>query len=1001
MPSQFNLIRFFHCLAVATMLSAPIHATASDMHKAYQLPSEIAGVKAHVIDLNGDWQLRFTPRSKWTKVKVPGEIAMQGYGASHDTPVLFKRTFNVPADFDGKTIVLRFDGTYSYARLYVNGKEARTHRGGFTRWETDITSLLKPGKKNSIELSLTDPTDEISYAAGYAHHPILGILRDVTLFAVPKAHMTNFELRTDLDSTYKDATLRLSFDYNNGKAGDRADIRLTTPDGKPLPTVKMPLTNGKNSIEIPMMSPTKWDAEHPNLYHIGIDIFDNEGNISQTMGRKFGVRDIKIAGNRMLVNGAPVKLRGACRHDVHPTLGRSIDAELDSLDAVLFKEANMNFVRTSHYPPTERFAELCDKYGIYIECETAVCFVDTYRQKTYSPGASESDSTHSAQYLSQIKEMASTFSSHPSVLFWSIGNESVYGSNFDKSMKLIRELDNTRPVIFSYPGTVPADSTSMYDILSFHYPGISGNMNQWGKQTISFNATEGKPAIFDEWAHPACYTYATLQEDPGIREFWGESIEKLWDGVYKNSGALGGAIWGYIDERFMLPSPNTGNDNWREYAHTAKPEGFRGKCVGYGDWGIVDVWRRKKPEFASTKRAYSPVRLESPRSVNAFPGTPIHLTVANRFDHTDLSEITGRYTYKGQSGPIAGSHAQPGHKGLFTVPALDWEDGEELTIDFLSAHGDTIDSYLLTIGSPKIDMPKAQRSSKALRVERNHDATVIIGQNFRVPVSKTSGLLTDVTLNNDVMIESGPYLHAYINYNHLTGAEVREIASHLNLNPALWNPSKTTVSDPDAQGNVKVLISGTYGEKIKAEYIITVTPSGVLNFSYETQGLPEGYARATGLMFEMPESYETVSWHRNGILDKYPAYAMSGNKGKVKLTNDYVPAYGEKPEQEWADDTHDYYYWADKGSDVDNPLRMSAKSLKENIYYYTLKGHGGQLSVTDRSANTACRLSRTPNGDYLYVDNIWDYPEIAWGNYCKAISALPVAGSVTMLLSNE
>ncbi len=970
-------------------------------HTSYVLPSSVAGVKNHVINLNGKWELQTSADKKWRPVEVPGEVAMQGFAIAHDEPFTYRHTFKVPADFKGKTMILRFDGTYSYATLTINGHKVRDHRGGFTRWETDVTKWIKPGKNNTVELTLVDPVEEISYASGYAHHPVGGILRDVTLFAIPNGHISELNIQGTPDSSYTTATAKISFNATGNLAGKRMDIRLTTPSGNPLPTVKTPIQPGLNNIEIPLGNAQLWDAEHPNLYHVAFDIFDENLDLAETFGRKFGVRDVKTAGNRLLVNGKPVKLRGACRHDMHPTLGRSTNAELDSLDARLFKEANMNFVRTSHYPPSEKFAEMCDKYGIYIECETAVCFVDTYRQRNYAPGASQNDQAHTGQYLSQVEEMASTFVSHPSVIFWSIGNESVYGTNFDLSMKALRKADPTRPIIFSYPGTVPADSTSVYDLLSFHYPGVSGNMNQWGKRTTAFNADEGKPALYDEWAHPACYTYATLQEDPGIREFWGHSIEKLWDGVYTHTGALGGAIWGYIDERFMLPEPKIGSDYWREFAHTAKPEGFRGKCVGYGDWGIVDIWRRKKPEFAATKRGYSPVRLQSGRIINPIPGSNIRLTVSNRFDHTDLNEIKCTYSYMDKQGSATLGDAKPGQNGLLTIPPLDWKDGENLTITFTDNNGDTIDSYLLSIGSSHHDIPASRPHSRGLTVERNDNMTTITGDGFTIPVDSHTGLITNATFNGKNMIGKGPYLHAYINYNHLTGAEVREISDHLNLDSSAWNLKRTTVSQPDSNGNVSITILGSYGNGIEAEFNITVTPAGEMHIDYAATGLPEGYARATGLKFDLADGYDSLSWEREGILDIYPEYSMSGNIGHVALTNGYNPAYGERPLQPWADDTRDYYYWSDNGSDVKDPLRMSAKSLKENIYHYTLHKQGNQLSVIDKGAATACRISRTADGDKLFIDNTWDYPEIAWGNYCKAISALPVAGSATILMTRE
>ena len=203
----------------------------------------------------------------------------------------------------------------------------------------------------------------------------------------------------------------------------------------------------------------------------------------------------------------------------------------------------MNFVRTSHYPPSERFLEFCNRYGIYVESETAVCFVDTYRQKNYAPGNTQSDSAYTDRYLGQCQEMVKAFRSHPSVLFWSIGNESVYGTNFQLCWDWVKATDTTRPVIFSYPGSAVEKKAKIFDILSMHYQNVYGNINQWGMSTRNFQG-HGIPALYDEWAHPACYTYATLQTDPNIREFWGKSIDMMWDGLYNAPGGLGGAYLG-------------------------------------------------------------------------------------------------------------------------------------------------------------------------------------------------------------------------------------------------------------------------------------------------------------------------------------------------------------------------------------------------------------------------------------------------------------------------
>ena len=600
MKIQSTLLALVACLL---SLSGNIRAIATPASgRVYTLPSRLEGVRQSIFSLNGSWDFKYSPRSRWTTIQVPGEAAMQGFAIEHDKPFFYKKTFMIPDDFKGKRVILRFDGVYSHARLSVNGKFIREHHGGFTRWETDITPQIHIGRKNEIQLEVTDRLDEISYASGYAHHPIGGILRDVTLFALPESHVYDVNVETRLDSLYQDADLHFTCEYA-GQNGTELRFKLIDAEGKKvnLQESSFDLIPGKNIFSLPIKNPLKWDAEHPNLYTLEVAI-QQQGKVISSFNRHIGFRDIKIMKNRMLVNGHPVKLRGACRHDIHPTLGRTTTAELDSLDVILFKQSNMNFVRTSHYPPTERFLEFCDRYGIYVESETAVCFVDTYRQKNYAPGKSQDDSTYTRRYLDQCQEMVKSFRSHPSILFWSIGNESVYGKNFQLCWDWVKATDTTRPVIFSYPGSAEEKKARIFDILSMHYQDVYGNINQWGMSTRNFQG-HGIPTLYDEWAHPACYTYTTLQTDPNIREFWGKSIDMMWSGLFDAPGGLGGAIWGYIDETFALPEPKEGTSFWKEFAHTAKPKNYQGNCVGYGEWGIVDVWRRPKPEFWSTKKA--------------------------------------------------------------------------------------------------------------------------------------------------------------------------------------------------------------------------------------------------------------------------------------------------------------------------------------------------------------------------------------------------------------
>ena len=961
----------------------------------YPVLQELAGVETPAVLLSGTWQFRYSPDSKWDKIQVPGEPAMQGYAIEHDKPFTYRKSFTVPADYAGKHTILRFDGVYSYARLFVNDTFVREHHGGFTRWDTDVTPFVRPGKKNEIRLEVTDRLDDISYASGYAHHPIGGILRDVTLFALPETCLYDFYAETHLDAAYEDAVLKIGYS-SPVVGGAEVAYTLADPSGRRYPLAQswFPLKEGGNMNELPVKNPLKWDAEHPNLYTLTITL-SKDGKEIGRFDCRIGFRDVKIEKDRMLVNGMPVKLRGACRHDIHPTLGRTTTAELDSLDVILFKRSNMNFVRTSHYPPTERFLEYCDRYGIYVESETAVCFVDTYRQKNYAPGKTQDSAEFTPRYLSQCREMVKSFRSHPSILFWSIGNESVYGTNFQQCWDWVKATDKTRPVIFSYPGSV-GEKEPVYDILSMHYQDVNGNMNQWNRSTHGFQG-EGIPALFDEWAHPACYTYATLQEDPNIREFLGHSIERMWSGLFDAPGGLGGAIWGYVDETFMLPEPKVGTAFWKEFARTAKPEDYQGKCVGYGEWGIVDVWRREKPEFWATKKAYSPVRLMTTEVASFLSGQRLLLPLYNCFDHTDLDEIKIRYTYKGVEKELPAPSIAPHQKGLLVIPAEAWEEGELLSICFYTATGELLDAEQVSLGSDyhvRLADSEASPVNGVLLVEETAGMMTIKGDGFEIPFSKETGLICNATSKGQVIIEKGPFLHLDINLNHLTGAEVRKSARKFLTSDSDWKKQSLTYTRKE--GAVEVALSGFY-QDVQTDILIRISPAGEMNVSYVVAGQPNGYLRETGLSFYLPERLDYLQWERKGMWSCYPEGAFAGNTGETSLYNPKQVRYGENPAQPWLADTHNYYYWADAGTNCDRPLTQMAKGMKENIYRYTLSATGGGagLTVCSSDASLACRTSKRGDGQLmLYINNRWDYPEIAWGNYCKTLEVVPCYGEM-------
>ncbi|MGN0534749.1 MAG: glycoside hydrolase family 2 protein, partial [Eubacterium sp.] len=366
-------------------------------------------------------------------------------------------------------------------------------------------------------------------------------------------------------------------------------------------------------FELDVLFADLWDAEHPNLYTLKTVLFDENNNALQENSIKFGFREITYGGkngtdkNKLYVNGKEIKLRGVCRHDVSRLYGRSVTKEDIYNEIKTYKEHNINHIRTSHYPASDYMLEVCDALGMYVEQENAACFKGSNGFDIYNPPA---------DFLNSFKEMIEFSRNHPSVIIWSIANESGFekSTGFRDCYDYIKKTDITRPVIFSYPWTVKSKPLP-YDIFSKHYEKVTSNL---GKKDM--------PILHDEFAHIPCYNIDDLAYDNSCRVFWGESIKRGWDNIFNTSGALGCDIWAAIDDVFYLPEKNME----KHQNH------LKGECAGYGEWGcIFDAFKRLKPEAYLTKKAFSPIKING----TSIYGDEIRFTVQNRFDHTNLNEV--------------------------------------------------------------------------------------------------------------------------------------------------------------------------------------------------------------------------------------------------------------------------------------------------------------------------------------------------------------------------
>ncbi|MEN8201604.1 MAG: glycoside hydrolase family 2 TIM barrel-domain containing protein [Bacteroidota bacterium] len=942
---------------------------------------EVKDVANPAIILNGTWKFSMIPPENywendldfqdWSDIRVPGECQMQGFAIQHDRPYVYKIEFEVPADYEGKEVYLNFYGVYSYARVWVNGEYIREHSGGFTKWTCDIGRVVTPGEKAVLTVEIMDRSDDISYGSGYAKHQIGGILRDVELVALPPQHFKQLYVETELDDRYTDAELKILYKLQRDTPA-RIKVELFDTGNKLVKRLERELDSQEGIISIPVSNPEKWDAEHPNLYTLSTTLIEGDRE-TLTQSLRIGFREVEVNGNSLLVNGRPVKLRGACRHDIHPALGRMTTPEYDLKDVLLAKECNMNFIRTSHYPPSEAFLDYCDQYGIYVEDETAVCFVGSHRTEVYrSSGATQDDEEFTGRYMSQLEEMVQNHRNHPSVIIWSIGNENVFGKNFTKSFQWVKSQDATRPVIYSYPGQVP-DSLRNYEILSMHYPNWQGNLVQYGMETKAFEYKQ-MPALFDEWAHVSCYNNFELKEDPNVRSFWGQSLDSMWTYTFEADGALGGAIWCMLDETFMLPEDLDGFTRWWGILDkNVIPASYMGPCVGYGEWGIVDTWRRKKPEFWATKKAYSPARLLVKQLDKFEPGKELVLPVHNRFDHTNLNELLITWDYAGLSGKLENHDLEPHSKGELLIPACDWKAGEKVHVSFYRNDTLLVDRYALLLGKRAHELAGCVEGE--LEVSEMEDRIHIKGSGFKAEINKSKGLLENLIAGEDTLISSGPYINLRV-------PGIGQQYSTLPMHDLARNWSCTDFWFNTDNGIVNLYTKGTY-KGLNTSFHIKIDQKGLIEIAYEVShtGMDKNVQEA-GLKFLTGNSFIELAWDRNSYFTVYPENHPGRPTGKADLRVRPEMRYRQKPQHEWEMDTKGFYYF---GLEEELPYTNLARSLKENIYEYVLRTDSNTGLRVISEGSQACRFDQIKGKNTLIINDSWDYNSLLWGNYMKQI----------------
>lgn len=903
------------------------------------VPASVAGVRQPVVNLAGEWRVNMDPPaefwkspldSSWAKMTVPNEFATQGFSIVPNREYPCRRTIRIPADFANQRIFLRFDGVYSYARVWVNGIYLRDHFGGFTGWDCEITDHVKPGQDADLVVGVTDRSDDISQESYYAKHLIGGILRDVRLFAVGRDYLRSLSVTVGLDDKYQDGRIRLVADLSSANVvPGRLEVKVTDDSGQALSlkpgTIPFAAHSQSANADIVVPAPRRWDGEHPNTYTLEVSLLIGNA-VAQSVRRRIGFRTVQREGNQLLVNGNPVKLRGVCRHSIHPVYGRAVPPEFDEMDAKILREGNINFVRTSHYPPSEHFLDACDRHGIYLEEETAVCWSNVEKGPS-------SDPEFTARFMSQFAEMISRDRDHASVLFWSLGNESHWGSNFAQERRFVTSHDPSRPTIFSYPDEAPLPLP--VEIYSKHYAGVNSDLS---------SATN--PALNDEFAHVSCYNLGTLRRDPGVRAFWGQSIKQFGDKFVSSDGCLGGSIWAGIDEIFLLPDGP----------------------AGYGPWGVIDGWRREKPEYWETKKAYSPIRICDQPIAAPKDGEPLLIPIRNAFDHTNLNEIEIRCTCGSLVNQKLVVDLPPHQSGYLEIPAQPWKAGDTVQLDFVSggiAPNQVIDRFKLPIGTtkPSIAAPKPA----PVKLEKTGGRVVVTGPRFSVTINEATGLISEARFDNQPVIAGGPYVDlgmGPLSENWL----LRKFEAVADAEGA-W--ISTSGEFKDAEGI----------ESYPVDFEITIDGAGLITTVYRLREERQQKGQV-GIAYLLPQTVEKLAWNRSSLWSVYPEDHIGRPHGVAfKLPAHAELKYGAKPEWPWAEDVSDFFLYGKqgRGPGASNDFR----SMKENIWWASCILAGGNVRLrAEGDAQIAARAGVLPNGQVTFsLYNFCFYPDLTWGNY--------------------
>jgi beta-galactosidase len=908
--------------------------------------------------------------------RVTGEPPTNWTAYAQRDPVgSYRRAITLPAGWDGRRVFIHFDGVDSAFYLWVNGARVGFSKDSRTPAEFELTDFLRPGP-NQLAVEVYRWSDG-SYLEDQDMWRMSGIFRPVYLYSTAAARIRDFAVRTEFDADYHAATLEIKpelaakglsltnwtvraqlFDANqqavpftatnppelsplDSGSSRRKEAQTNSPPA-PVATVT---TLSRDAAEIldPDFSPrildarmaqrgqpkfawlegrvahpAPWTAETPNLYTLVLTLNDGQGNVIEADACRIGFRKIEIRDGQFLINGQPIRLRGVNRHEIDPDTGHALSNERMAQDITLMKQANINAVRTCHYPDDPRWYDLCDRYGLYVLDEANICTHGTR-------GFLASDPRWTGAFLDRAQRLAGRDQNHPSVIIWSMANESGYGPNFAAVSGWLHAFDPTRPVHYEGAQGEPADPPTV-DIIGRFYPRLTTEAyakaddpwnTRWDKLLeLAQRTNDVRPVLATEYAHAMGNAVGNLSD--------------YWKEIYSNPRLLGGFIWEWCDQGLHKQTADgkTFTTLGGDFGDMPNHGGF---CIK----GLVSAERNAFPKYWEVKKVYQPLAIEA---VKLKPGK-VAVKVTNRNAFLNLAAYEARWMVTDsdgtevQAGVLPAASCEPGQQIELKIPVTRLPDAAPGQAFWLrvSFHNRTA-----TLWAPagweaawqQFELNPIHHSSStealpltgadSLRVTEggDGDAIRISGTGFSVAFSRRSGTMTSLRFDGREMLatngDTGPVLQLFRaptdndkGFGKWLARDWRE-AGLTNLSRHVDSLVVGRAS-PDAVQIVTVATSNARAGGVKLETTWTVAANGSVDM--EARFAPFGtlpLLPRMGLVCGIAPAFDHLQWLGRGPWENYPDRKESADLGlwSSSVTDQYVPYVrpqenGNKEDTRW------------------------------------------------------------------------------------------------------